>query len=75
MSNAPRCQVGKPQCRNQAAGYLTVGGKRFAICEDDWLEMAGLMEWPAEDPLAAFKEAETSWEPLLPGLDRAVIAP
>ena len=72
VPNAPRCQVGNPQCRSQAAGFLTIGEERVAICEDDWIDI-GMHDGEAGDPLAAWVEGNTSWQPLLPDLARAGI--
>lgn len=69
--NEPRCQVGEPQCRNQAAGTFIVGVHRWTVCEDDWLSICDQVHWEVSDPLAAFMDGDMGWEPLTPDPARA----
>ena len=63
--NDPRCDMGPgaERCRNQAAGWWHVGGRRLALCDDCRSELA--------EQLPAFV---TEWEPIIPDPVRALIA-
>lgn len=64
--NEPRCDMGRPRCRNQAAGFWRINdsGKRIALCDDDRqdIEDQGITLIPGE------------WEPLHPDPVRVATA-
>ena len=66
--------------RYALAGFMIVGDQRWAICEDDWLEIehdlvcrASPGSHDVPDPLAAHMDGDIGWEPLIPDPVRVAI--